>query len=165
MLNDRARQMLAHIQKFTVEHGYPPTIRELGKAFGITSTNGVRYYLNLLERAGHLKRSGRISRGLGTVGVAAARRRSAGIPILGRVAAGVPALAEESLEGHLETNALFGLLEDEATVKYYRPRGAHIELVAANPRYQPIVVGRNPDRDATFRILGVVIGVLRTLGR
>jgi len=107
MLNDRARQMLAHIQKFTVEHGYPPTIRELGKAFGITSTNGVRYYLNLLERAGHLKRSGRISRGLGTVGVAA-RRRGFGIPILGRVAAGVPALAEESIEGHLETDALFG---------------------------------------------------------
>jgi len=206
MLNDRARQMLAHIQKFTVEHGYPPTIRELGKAFGITSTNGVRYYLNLLERAGHLKRSGRISRGLGTVGVAA-RRRGFGIPILGRVAAGVPALAEESIEGHLETDALFGdpealfalrvrgdsmidagilegdyvvvrkqerasagdivvgLLDDEATVKYYRPSGTHLELVAANPRYQPIVVGRSPELDATFRILGVVIGVLRTLGR
>jgi len=58
-----------------------------------------------------------------------------------------------------------GLLDDEATVKYYRPSGTHLELVAANPRYQPIVVGRSPELDATFRILGVVIGVLRTLRR
>ena len=202
MLNDRARQMLAHIQKFTVEHGYPPTIRELGKAFGITSTNGVRYYLNLLERAGHLKRSGRISRGLGTVG-AAARRRGFGIPILGRVAAGVPALAEESIEGHLETDALFGdpealfalrvrgdsmidagilegdyvvvrkqerasagdivvgLLDDEATVKYYRPHRDRVELVPANSKYSPIVA----DEQSSLRILGVVRGVIRTVGR
>ena len=54
MLNDRARQILAHIQKSTIQHGYPPTIRELGKAFGIRSTNGVRYYLTMLERSGHL---------------------------------------------------------------------------------------------------------------
>ena len=204
MLNDRARQILAHIQKSTIQHGYPPTIRELGKAFGIRSTNGVRYYLTMLERAGHLKRNVRISRGLGTVGM---RRPETGIPILGRVAAGVPALAEESIEGHLEPEGLFGdpaglfalrvrgdsmidagilegdyvvvrrqerasagdivvgLLGEEATVKYYRPRGSHIELVAANPKYQPIVVGKDPDHDAEFRILGVVSGVLRTLGR
>jgi len=204
MLNDRARQILAHIQKSTIEHGYPPTIREIGTAFGIRSTNGVRYYLTLLERAGHLKRSGRISRGMGTVG---ARRPHTGIPILGRVAAGVPALAEESMEGHLEPEGLFGdpaglfalrvrgdsmidagilegdyvvvrrqerasagdivvgLLDDEATVKYFRPRDSHIELVPANPKYQPIVVGKNAERDSEFRVLGVVTGVLRTLGR
>jgi repressor LexA len=204
MLNDRARQILAHIKKSTLQHGYPPTIRELGTAFGIRSTNGVRYYLTMLERAGHLKRDERISRGIGTVGM---RRPAAGIPILGRVAAGVPALAEESIEGHLEPDELFGdpaglfalrvrgdsmidagilegdyvvvrrqerasagdivvgLLGEEATVKYYRPRGSHIELVAANPKYQPIVVGKDPERDSDFRILGVVTGVLRTVGR
>lgn len=204
MLNDRARQILTHIQKSTLEHGYPPTIREIGTAFAIRSTNGVRYYLNMLERAGHLTRGERISRGIGTV---AARRRAAGIPILGKVAAGVPALAEESIEGHLETEGMFGdpaglfalrvrgdsmigagilegdyvvvrsqgranageivvgLLEDEATVKYFRPRGSHIELVAANPAYPPIVVGGGGDGDPVFRILGVVTGVLRTLGR
>lgn len=204
MLNDRARQILAHIQKSTIQHGYPPTIREIGKTFGIRSTNGVRYYLTMLERAGHLKRNVRISRGLGTVGM---RRPETGIPIMGRVAAGLPALAEESIEGHLEPEGLFGdpaglfalrvrgdsmidagilegdyvvvrrqerasagdivvgLLGEEATVKYYRPRGSHIELVAANPKYQPIVVGKGADSDSEFRILGVVSGVLRTLGR
>lgn len=204
MLNDRARKILAHIRKSTLEHGYPPTIREIGSAFAIRSTNGVRYYLNILERAGHLTRGERISRGIGTV---PARGRAAGIPILGRVAAGVPALAEESIDGHLETEGMFGdpaglfalrvrgdsmigagilegdyvvvrsqerastgdivvgLLEDEATVKYFRPRGSHIELVAANPAYPPIVVGQGGDGDPTFRVLGVVTGLLRTLGR
>jgi len=51
------------------------------------------------------------------------------------------------------------LLEDEATVKYYRPRSGRIELVPANEKYQPILV----DRDASFRILGVLKGVFRTV--
>jgi repressor LexA len=50
------------------------------------------------------------------------------------------------------------LLEDEATVKYYRPKKTHIELEPANEKYKPIVVGR----DVEFRILGTVRGVLRT---
>ena len=49
MLNDRAREILAYIQRFMREQGYPPTIREIGTEFGISSTNGVRYYLNLLS--------------------------------------------------------------------------------------------------------------------
>jgi repressor LexA len=197
MLNDRAREILSFIQRFAREHGYPPTIREIGKAYGISSTNGVRYYLHLLEKAGHLKRSERISRGI--EGVAPAR--PAGIPILGRVAAGQPILAEESLEGTLEPGQIFGdssslfalrvrgdsmvdagilegdfvvvrqqenatagdvivaLLGDEATVKYYRPGRSRVELVAANPKYEPIAV----DSESEFRILGVVKGVIRTL--
>ncbi len=203
MMNDRAREILAFIQRFTRENGYPPTIREIGGAFHITSTNGVRYYLTLLEKAGHLKRSGKISRGIGPVETGAAARRVAGIPILGRVAAGSPILAEENLEGSLETEGLFGdlnglfalrvrgdsmidagilegdhvvvrsqdranageivvgLLGDEATVKYYQPKRAGIELVAANAKYAPIQVGA----DDAFRILGVVRGVIRTVGR
>ncbi len=198
MLNDRAREILGFIQRFTRERGFPPTIREIGKEYGISSTNGVRYYLNLLEKAGHLRRSGKISRGIEGLARAA---RSGGIPILGRVAAGQPILAEESLEGTLEPSEVFGdisgmfalrvrgdsmeragilegdyvvvrqqeraeagdmvvgLLGEEATVKYYQPKRSHIELVAANPRYAPIVVGP----ESEFRILGVVRGVLRTI--
>jgi repressor LexA len=202
MVNDRARQMLAFIQQFTNERGFPPTIREIGKEFRIASTNGVRYYLHMLERSGQLKRSNRISRGIGAVSTAAPRMRT-GIPILGRVAAGAPILAEESFEGDLalgemfgDMNGLFalrvrgdsmidagilegdyvvvrkqerasagqivvGLLGDEATVKYYQPRGGRIELVAANKNYAPIQVGP----DSEFQILGVVSGVIRTVSR
>ena len=199
MLNDRAREMLSYIQKFTRERGYPPTIREIGKAFSISSTNGVRYYLGLLEKAGHIKRNGKISRGTNAL----PRPAAPGIPILGRVAAGQPILAEESIEGTLDLSEMFGdpagmfalrvrgdsmigagihegdyvvvhhqeranageivvgLLGEEATVKYFQPRKGHIELIADNPRYEPIVV----EGDASFRILGVVRGVIRTVVR
>ena len=105
MLNDRAREILSFIQRFARERGYPPTIREIGKEYGISSTNGVRYYLNLLEKEGHLKRSNRISRGI--EGMAKQAQRS-GIPVLGRVAAGQPILAEESLDGTVEPGEMFG---------------------------------------------------------
>ncbi len=199
MLNERAGKILAYIQSFAREHGYPPTIREIGEAFEIASTNGVRYYLSMLEKGGHLKRSGRISRGIGPM----APQAATGIPILGRVAAGKPILAEENHEGTLETGVLFGdprglfalkvrgdsmidagilagdyvvvrgqetanagevvvaLVGDEATVKYYRPRADSVELVPANPKYEPIVVAEESD----FRILGTVKGVIRTIGR
>lgn len=51
------------------------------------------------------------------------------------------------------------LLDDEATVKYYQPRRTSVELVAANPAYDPIVV----TPDMSFRIIGVVKGVMRTV--
>ena len=199
MLNDRAREILAYVRRFTRERGFPPTIREIGEAFDIHSTNGVRYYLNLLEKEGHLKRRGKISRGIEGLKQAP----TGGIPILGRVAAGQPILAEESLEGHLEPRDMFGdaaglfalrvrgdsmieagilandfvivrqqeqaspgeivvaLVGDEATVKYYRPRGDRVELVAANPNYAPLII----ESGTALRILGVVRGVLRTVGR
>jgi repressor LexA len=200
MLNDRAREILAFIQRSTRDRGFPPTIREIGEHFKISSTNGVRYYLNILEKSGQLRRKGKISRGIETTG---ARAGGLGIPILGRVAAGQPTLAEENYEGRLEADRVFGqpdelfalrvkgdsmidagiiegdyvivrsqeratageivvgMLENEATVKYYQPRRDRIELVAANPNYDAIVVGP----ESEFRILGVVKGVLRTMGR
>ena len=199
MLNDRAREILAFIKRFRREHGSAPTIREIGEQFQISSTNGVRYYLNLLEKAGYIRRNRKISRGIGP----SEDPRMVGIPILGRVAAGRPALAEESLGDRLDVSGMFGeteslfalrvrgdsmidagileddfvivrkqddaragevvvaLLEEEATVKYYQPRRGHIELVAANSKYEPIVVGK----DVAFRVLGVVRGVVRNVGR
>jgi repressor LexA len=204
MANDRALEMLAFIKRFSRENGYPPTIREIGEAFEISSTNGVRYHLNRLEKDGLLKRSGRISRGIGAVSAGPAESgRPYAIRLLGEIAAGSPTLAEESFQGEIEPHQLFGdpdgmfalrvrgdsmieagilegdyvivrqqeranageiiaaLLENEATVKYYRPRRGSVELVAANPAYAPIVV--TPDQ--SFRILGVVRGVIRTVGR
>lgn len=202
MLNDRAREILTFIQRYRREHGSAPTIREIGEQFAISSTNGVRYYLNMLEKSGHIHRNRKISRGIGPVGPVGAAR-SIGIPVLGRVAAGQPILAEENLTDRLDVNDMFGetenlfalavrgdsmidagilegdyvivrkqddarageivvaLLEDEATVKYYQPRKGHIELVAANSKYKPIVV----DGEKAFRILGTVRGVIRSVGR
>lgn len=54
---------------------------------------------------------------------------------------------------------IVALIEDDATVKYYKPRGNVIELIPANPSHQPIVV----ERTADFRIAGVVKGVVRVV--
>jgi repressor LexA len=51
------------------------------------------------------------------------------------------------------------LVDEEATVKYYRPKGDRVELIAANPAYEPIEV--RPGMD--FRVLGIVRGVIRTV--
>ena len=198
MLNERAREIFSFIQRYRREHGSAPTIREIGRQFEISSTNGVRYYLNMLEKEGRIRRTGGISRGIGTMNEA-----PSGIPVLGRVAAGQPILAEENWEGTLELGEMFGQsgelfalqvrgdsmvdagivagdyvivqkqdtarpgdmvvasLEDEATVKFYQPRKGTVELVPANEKYQPIVV----DGSSEFRILGLVRGVIRTVGR
>ena len=63
-MNDRAREILTYIQRFSRDHGYPPTIREIGEAFEINSTNGVRYYLQMLEQGGFMTRSSKRSRGI-----------------------------------------------------------------------------------------------------
>jgi repressor LexA len=63
-LGVRARKILAFIVDSILEKGSPPTIREIGKEFRISSTNGVRYYLGVLEKAGCIKRRGKISRGI-----------------------------------------------------------------------------------------------------
>jgi repressor LexA len=197
-MNERAQQILKFIESYSSKEGRPPTIREIGTHFKIASTNGVRYYLTMLEKSNHLERTRMASRGIRST---ASRRPPAGIPILGRVAAGPAIFAESNQEGTLPLGEVFGdpaglyalrvrgdsmidagilagdyvivrhtetarageiivaLLEDEATVKYFRPRGDHVELVAANPNYQPIQV----TAESGFRISGVVTGVLRTI--
>ena len=117
---DRDQAVLDMIAGTLREQGRPPTIREIGEAFGIASTNGVRYYLDRLEKAGKIRRDRWTSRGIELSGPAAAPVRpipdGAGhsilsnareIPLLGRVAAGVPILAEENIEDVLIVDGAF----------------------------------------------------------
>ena len=128
-LSDKERDVLAYIRSAVRDQGYPPTIRELGAVFGIASTNGVRYYLSRLEEKGFIRRNPRLSRGIelvesavmaaldGVEGASVAGiMADGGIPLLGRVAAGQPILAEENVEDvlHLDGfvaqhNSLFAL--------------------------------------------------------
>lgn len=109
-LTKRQEQTLTFIRHSIEERGYPPTLREIGEFMGIRSTNGVNDHLRALERKGYLRREDMKSRALKLVeaepavgGAARAARAAANdddlleIPILGRVAAGLPLLAEEHL--------------------------------------------------------------------
>lgn len=77
------------------DHGYPPSIREIGRHFRIGAASSVAYHLKMLEKKGHLKRQGAVSRGI-TVTADPFR-----LPILGSVAAGSGTIAQEDIEGHL----------------------------------------------------------------
>jgi len=64
ILSERQVRILAFIETYLAEHDYPPTIREIGKAVGISSTSVVKYNLERLQDKGKIKRSGEVSRGL-----------------------------------------------------------------------------------------------------
>jgi repressor LexA len=98
LISDKAREVLEFIADSVHERGLPPTIREIGEEFEISSTNGVRYYLEVLERAGLIKRKGKISRGIEVRKDRLGPFELIEIPVLGRVAAGVPIFAEENIE-------------------------------------------------------------------
>jgi repressor LexA len=104
-LTKRQEQTLDFIRSSIEDRGYPPTLREIGTHMGIRSTNGVNDHLRALERKGYLRREDMKSRALKLVEDAAPTPiRSAGsdddvieIPVVGRVAAGLPLLAEENV--------------------------------------------------------------------
>lgn len=96
-LTERRREILEFIQEFTRDRGYPPSIREIGRALGIGSTNGVRYHLTVLARQGYLTRDRRIFRGMRVLAEQAMGRLIV-IPVLGQVRAGELDLAVEERE-------------------------------------------------------------------
>ena len=67
-LSKRQQNILKFMNRYVGDHGFPPTIREIGEATGIASTSVVNYNLNKLVDAGYLERSDRVSRGLKLVG-------------------------------------------------------------------------------------------------
>lgn len=83
----RQERILHEIEAFIERHGYPPTIREIGRAVGISSTSVVNYHLNKLKKAGVISRDGQVSRG---IKLAEALGASFKIPILGVIQAGQP---------------------------------------------------------------------------
>ncbi|MDA8098391.1 MAG: transcriptional repressor LexA [Nitrospiraceae bacterium] len=109
-----ARQQAVYdfIREATSANGMPPTMREIGERFGIASTNGVERHLQALERRGLITRSRGRSRGIAISG-AAGKRQVAAVPLLGRVAAGVPVDSPENREGDVAVDrALFALRAD-----------------------------------------------------
>ena len=90
VLSDRQKRMVEFIRQYTTDHRYPPTIREIGKAAGISSTSVVNYNLNILEREGLIIRNREISRGIQMSGVSQAMREFVRIPVLGVIVASAP---------------------------------------------------------------------------
>jgi repressor LexA len=112
MLSKRQQEIYDFVVRYADEHGYPPTVREIGEEVGLASPSTVHAHLANLERAGHLRRDPTKPRALEIV---AREARSAPVPVpvrvaapdprrlplVGTIAAGGPLLAEENIEDYL----------------------------------------------------------------
>jgi len=106
LLTTRQQEIWQFVADYVDEHGYPPTVREIGDAVGLASPSTVHAHLANLERAGLLRRDPTKPRALELVGrrrvePAASDREVPLLPRVGRIAAGGPLLAEESVEDRI----------------------------------------------------------------
>ncbi len=102
-LSGKRRQILECIERQVRERGYPPSVREIGEAVGLTSSSTVHTHLQILQRQGYLRRDPTKPRAIEvsfepSSGAAIGVRPVAHVPLVGDVAAGVGVLAEENVE-------------------------------------------------------------------
>ena len=140
-LTQRQQSVFDFIVGYIDRHGYPPSIREIGAAFGISSLRGVTVHLDALEKKGFIRRE-RTSRSIQILRQHASPDGSAflRVPILGTIAAGTPLLAVENIEGEMSVpRAMLGGTEGGflLRVRGDSMTGAHImdgALVVIRPQ-------------------------------
>ena len=200
-LTKRQQEIFDFIKRYSAKYGYPPTVRDIGKAVGLASSSTVHAHLSNLERIGLLRRDPAKPRAIELLDRAAAGVRGLvrpGLPLVGQVAAGQPVLAEENIEDYVQTPSFAGgeegeyllrvrgdsmrdagilendlvvvrsqdvaddrdivvaLVGDEATVKRFFQETDHVRLQPENDSMEPI-------RAREVRILGKVVGLMRSI--
>jgi repressor LexA len=205
-LTKRQREIFEFIRRYSAKYGYPPTVRDIGKAVGLASSSTVHAHLSNLERIGLLRRDPTkpraielLDRAMGSaVGSMRSMVRPEGLPLVGSVAAGSPVLAEENIEDYVAVPEFAGgengqfllrirgesmkdagiiegdlvvvreqstadngdivvaLLGEEATVKRFFREPDHIRLQPENAAMEPI-------RSKEVKVLGRVVGLLRSV--
>jgi repressor LexA len=109
-LTKRQQEIFDFIKRYSAKHGYPPTVRDIGKAIGLTSSSTVHAHLANLEKVGLLRRDPSKPRAIELL-VDKAKRAvgvEGGLPLVGQVAAGSPLLAEENIEEYVEVPQIAG---------------------------------------------------------
>lgn len=91
-------EILAFLQDFLAENGYAPSVREIMQAVGLKSTASVHYHLDALNRSGQINMDSSKNRAISVLGSV---KKPGQIPVVGVVAAGLPILAVENIEGYL----------------------------------------------------------------
>jgi repressor LexA len=107
-LTKRQQEIFDFIKRYSARHGYPPTVRDIGKAIGLTSSSTVHAHLANLEKLGLLRRDPTKPRAMEILEKAKRAVLPSGLPLVGRVAAGSPLLAEENIEEHLDVPSVAG---------------------------------------------------------
>src|SRR5680860_161327 len=107
-LTKRQSEIFEFINEQLDKTGYPPTVREIGKALGLHSPSTVHAHLAKLEKSGVLRRDPSKPRAIEILVDRAKRVVRPGVPLVGQVAAGQPILAEENIEETLEVPEMLG---------------------------------------------------------
>src|SRR5512132_2961631 len=107
-LTKRQQEIFDFIKRYSAKYGYPPTVRDIGKAVGLASSSTVHAHLANLERLGMLRRDPTKPRAMEVLDKARKAITPSGLPLVGRVAAGTPILAEENIEEYVEVSPLAG---------------------------------------------------------
>ena len=165
-LAGKRRRILEFIAERIREHGYPPSVREIGEAVGLTSSSTVHAHLKVLQREGYLERDADKPRAIvvnfePSTGAVMRVRPAVHVPLVGDVAAGTGVLAEESVEEVLPLPADF---TGDGELFMLRVRGDSMidagiladdyVVVRRQPEAEPgeIVVAGIPDEEATVKV-------------
>jgi repressor LexA len=167
-LTKRQQEIYDFIGKYSAKYGYPPTVRDIGKAVGLASSSTVHAHLSNLEKAGLLRRDPTKPRAIElldrAVNAGAGAIRSvvgqSGLPVVGQVAAGQPILAEENIEEYVEVPTLAGGDEGEYVL---RVRGDSMKN--AGILQDDYVVVRPQDTAADGEIVVALVGEEATVKR
>ena len=170
-LTKRQQEIFDFIKRYSSQHGYPPTVRDIGKAVGLTSSSTVHAHLANLEKLGLLRRDpskpraiemlDRAARDVGSaVQDAIGKVVSPGLPLVGSVAAGQPILAEENIEEYVQVPQAAGGEDGEYVL---RVRGD--SMVDAGILEGDFVVVRPQDTATDGQIVVALVGEEATVKR
>lgn len=158
---DRLNEVLSAINTYVKNYGYTPTVRELCKITGISSTSTVYSILGMLEYDGLIERDTGHSRGIRLV----SNKDVVSVPIMGRVTAGKPILAYEDIDGYIpvtsksKTESLFALRVSGFSMKNAGILDGDIVIADRDASYNDgdIVIGMDGD-EATVKTLRHIDG-------
>ena len=173
-LTKRQQEIFEFIKRYSAQNGYPPTVRDIGKAVGLASSSTVHAHLANLEKLGVLRRDpskpraielfDRVGKDVGTVVESAVQSVKGmvrqGIPLVGQVAAGSPVLAEENVEDYVQVPSIAGGDEGEYVL---RVRGDSMKDAGILPG--DYVVVRKQDTAEDGEIVVALVGEEATVKR
>ena len=163
-LTKRQQEIFDFIKRYSAGHGYPPTVRDIGKAVGLASSSTVHAHLANLEKLGLLRRDPSKPRAIELLDRAVEQVKSIvrpeGLPLVGQVAAGSPLLAEENIEEYVAVPQLAGGDEGEYVL---RVRGDSMIDVGILPG--DYVVVRPQDTASDGDIVVALVGEEATVKR
>jgi repressor LexA len=164
-LTKRQQEIFDFIKKYSARYGYPPTVRDIGKAVGLASSSTVHAHLANLEKIGLLRRDPSKPRAIELLDRAVDAAKSvvtgnSGLPLVGRVAAGQPILAEENIEEYVQVPGMAGGEEGQFVLEV---RGD--SMIDAGILDGDFVVVRNQDTAADGEIVVALVGEEATVKR